>query len=461
MTTAIWWIRRDLRQHDNQTLTTALTHHHVIPTFILDPVLLATSHKRVAFLLDGLRQLNDDLRAHGSYLIVRQGDPVTVLTQLQAQTDAVAIYAEADYSPYARRRDARVAAHLPLYLCPGLTIQPVTATMKKNGQPYTVFTPFSKSWLNLPPANIVQPAPTQIHTPSGLTSQPIPDQPQLPTTVPFIAGETTARDILNTFTIDGAIYDYADQRDRMDLDGTARLSPYLRFGMISATTCIAAARDALDRAPDENGRISVRTWINELVWREFYIYILYHFPHVHQGNFRAKYDHIPWRNHPDEFTAWCQGQTGYPIVDAAMRQLSHTGWMHNRARMIVASFLVKDLLVDWRWGQKWFGEHLLDGDPAANNGGWQWSAGTGTDAAPYFRIFNPTTQGKKFDPDGRYIRTWLPELALVPPKYIHTPAQMPIDLQTKISCHIGTDYPPPLVDHKLARQRTLAVYKQV
>jgi deoxyribodipyrimidine photo-lyase len=254
------------------------------------------------------------------------------------------------------------------------------------------------------------------------------------------------------------IFDYADQRNRMDLQGTSQLSPYLKFGMLSPRQAIIAAGSAIQDAPDAESRKGAETWLNELIWREFYISILYHFPFVLKSSFRESLRDIHWNNDRADFNAWCQGRTGYPIVDAAMRQLSQTGWMHNRARMIVASFLVKDLLIDWRWGEGWFMQHLVDGDPAANNGGWQWTAGTGTDAAPYFRIFNPILQSQKFDPAGEYIRRWVPEMAVLPDKYIHTPWQTPPELQKQLGCVIGKDYPPPIIDHSFARNRTLVAY---
>jgi deoxyribodipyrimidine photo-lyase len=201
-------------------------------------------------------------------------------------------------------------------------------------------------------------------------------------------------------------------------------------------------------------------WLTELIWREFYVAILYHFPHVRSGSFQRQYDRIAWDNDPAAFAAWCEGRTGVPIVDAAMRQLVQTGWMHNRSRMIVASFLVKDLLIDWRWGERFFMQQLVDGDPAANNGGWQWTAGTGTDAAPYFRIFNPVTQGQKFDPDGQYVRQWVPELANVPAKFIHEPWKLPSSDQRRAGCVVGQDYPAPILDHAWARERTLTAYAQ-
>ena len=228
----------------------------------------------------------------------------------------------------------------------------------------------------------------------------------------------------------------------------------MRFGMLSSRQAVVSAL----QKSNESAQGGAEVWLNELIWREFYMSILYHFPQVLKRSFQPAYDLIKWRNDENKFYAWRYGETGYPVVDAAMRQLLQSGWMHNRARMIVASFLVKDLLIDWRWGERWFMQHLVDGDPAANNGGWQWTAGTGTDAAPYFRIFNPVLQGKKFDPHGNYVRHWLPELAQVPDKFVHEPWKMPLSIQTQVKCRIGRDYPQPIVDHALARQNTLDAY---
>jgi len=290
--------------------------------------------------------------------------------------------------------------------------------------------------------------------------------PQITAISPYFkAGEKVAQQHLFCFCsldqLTAPIYDYTNQRDRPDRNGTAQLSPYLRFGMISARQAAVAVYQAMKNAPNGHAEENAETWLSELIWRDFYISILHHFPYVRNRNFRHKYDGILWSQNQAEFDAWCYGQTGYPYIDAAMRQLIHSGWMHNRARMAVASFLVKDLLIDWRWGEKWFMQHLLDGDPAANNGGWQWAAGTGTDAAPYFRIFNPVTQGKKHDPEGNYVRRWVPELASLPKKYIHEPWKMPMSEQQKNSCTIGKDYPSPMIDHKWARQRVLEAYKAV
>lgn len=470
MSTAVWWIRRDLRLTDNQALTSALqSAEQVIPLFILDPFFACSPYvaeKRLAFLYGGLAELDAALRQRGSRLIVRQGEPTAVLTHLLAETNAHAIFAEADYSAYARRRDTAVAHTLPLHLTDGLTVHHPAALVKKDGAPYTVFTPFKKNWLVKPLVARPLPAPTRLHTPTHLTSLPLPTPP-IPATFP--PGESEAHRRLTTFTLSPShlvtpsppppISAYAAQRDQLAGDSTSQLSPYLRFGMISARQAVCAAQDALAAAPDAEAARGAETWLSQLIWREFYTAILYHFPHVARGSFRPAYGAIPWRNDPADFAAWQAGQTGYPVVDAAMRQLTQTGWMHNRARMIVASFLVKDLLIDWRWGERFFMQQLVDGDPANNNGGWQWTAGTGTDAAPYFRIFNPVSQSLKFDPHGRYLRHWLPELAHLPDATIHSPWQMPPLEQQLLGFVLNRDYPAPIVDHTQTRARTLTAYQ--
>ncbi len=454
MNTTIWWIRRDLRLTDNPALSAAVAAgDQVIPCFIIDPRLMdgpRTAQKRRDFLLGGLGALDGELRALGSRLILRRGDPVAELTRLCQESGAAAIFAQTDFSPYARRRDERVAATLPVHWHGGPTLRHPDEVRKADGTPYTVFTPFKRAWLTqpLPTGGDLLAAPTALNTPSHMQSLTLPDPTRSPL---FPPGAKEARRRLAHFGGDG-MAGYAQDRDLLDRDGTSQLSPYLRFGMISARQAMVAALAA--------GNAGADVWLNELIWREFYTAILYHFPGVAKGNFRAKYDAIPWQNDRRDFAAWQAGRTGYPVVDAAMRQLLATGWMHNRARMIVASFLVKDLLIDWRWGEAWFMQNLIDGDPAANNGGWQWTAGVGTDAAPYFRIFNPITQGKKYDPDGRFIRGWLPELANVPDNQIHTPWQMSAAMQKESGCRMGHDYPAPIIDHSFARQRTLDAYGQ-
>lgn len=466
MSTAVWWIRRDLRLADNPALTAALAQaDQVIPLFILDPHLTeapTTGAKRLAFLFDGLRALDADLRTRGSRLLVLRGAPLTLLRSLLESTQARAIVAQADVSPYARQRDAEIAARLPLQLTPGITVFPPDAVRKADGAPYTVYTPFSRAWKALPPNLTLLPAPDRIPTPPNLENAPVPTAPALPASVPFAAGEAEAQRRLHQFA-DGLlapIQRYHELRDRPDLEGTSQLSPYLRFGMISARQAAATAYQVLNQARADAPRRGAEVWLNELIWREFYASILYHFPTVLREAFQPALRAIRWDNNEAFFAAWCEGRTGYPIVDAAMRQLVQTGWMHNRARMIVASFLVKDLLIDWRWGERFFMQHLVDGDPAANNGGWQWTAGVGTDAAPYFRIFNPVLQGEKFDPQGDFVRRWLPELARVPARFRQRPWEMTPLEQRQAGCVLGQDYPAPLVDHGAARERTLAAYQR-
>ena len=458
--TAIWWIRRDLRLSDNQALQAAIsTGLPVTPLFILDEHLLERpAPLRQGFLFAGLRQLDAQLNHCGCRLIIRKGDPATTLHNFIAGLGdgPHPVFAIEDTSPYARQRDAKVADLVSLTLLPGQTIFPPATVSKPDGSPYTIFTPFCRAWRALPPQSDPQPASLRLTSLPGLESDEIPSTPPPPD---FPPGEAEALRRLNRF-IDGPIDEYAAGRDRMDLDGTSQLSPYLRFGMVSARQVYAAARSAFSREENLPGvRQSCEVFINELIWREFYNSILYHFPQVMKTSFNPTLRNIRWQNAPQLLQAWKNGQTGYPVVDAAMRQLTQTGWMHNRARMITASFLVKDLLINWQEGERWFMQTLVDGDPAANNGGWQWTAGTGTDAAPYFRVFNPTLQGKKYDPEGTFIRRWVPELAKVPTRYIHEPWLMPESTKETTGCRPGKTYPLPIIDHKDARQRALQAYR--
>ncbi|MBN2043910.1 MAG: deoxyribodipyrimidine photo-lyase [Anaerolineales bacterium] len=449
--TSIWWIRRDLRLHDNLTLHAALAHGAVVPLFVIDPHFELVSNRRRGFLVNNLHALNADLQARGSRLFVRSGAPAAVLHQVMAETGASRVFAEEDFTPYARSRDDRLQADLPIRLIQGQIVHHPLAISKPDGTPYTVYTPFSKTWKGLLPPDLrpVQ-VPERIPTPASIPSESLPEYPPEPN---FPTGESEALHRLEDFlSRQQGIFRYDEDRNRMDLDGTSSLSPYLHLGVLGLRTAVYHALQSIQHAPDKSAHKSATTWLNELIWREFYIHILYHFPHVRGGSFRPEYDGIRWHNDPIDFEAWTEGRTGYPVVDAAMRQLLATGWMHNRARMITASFLVKDLLIDWRRGERWFMQNLLDADLAANNGGWQWTAGTGTDAAPYFRIFNPILQSKKFDPNGDYIRRWVPELAGLSPSEIHAPWE-------RVGAVPG--YPEPVVDHQFARERTLAAYRTV
>lgn len=452
----IWWIRRDLRLEDNQALQWALDQGlDILPVFILDDHLLdKAGEKRKAFLYAGLHELAASLRERGSNLIIRRGNPTAQLIRLSMETHARSVVAEADISPYARQRDALVAQELDLNLVHGQGIFPPGLVLRPDGKPYTVFTPFSRAWKALPMNIQYFTAPGRFTATTQAISEPLPE---ITSSLKFNAGEQHAKRRLEAF-INGPVFDYADHRDRLDLDGTSNLSPFLRFGMISPRRIAAAVKQAGEQAVTVAARTSVDKWLNEIIWREFYQSILFHFPHVHRSAFRNEMENIPWRSTRDEFDAWKHGMTGYPIVDAGMRQLAATGWMHNRARMITASFLVKHLLINWREGERWFMQELVDGDSASNNGGWQWIAGTGTDAAPYFRIFNPVLQAKKHDPLGDYVRTWVPELKNVPQTYIYSPWEMPVEVQRKFGLMIGKAYPQPIVDHDFARKRALQAY---
>ncbi|MGZ9220908.1 MAG: cryptochrome/photolyase family protein [Anaerolineales bacterium] len=440
--TSIWWIRRDLRLTDNAPLHAAHKAGSVIPTFILDPAFSRSSPLRKNFLYEGLHALDKDLRSRGSYLVIRSGKPLDALKGLFTETKADVIFTEEDFTPYARKRDAEIAQSLPLKLTHGQIVHHPNAILKASGKPYTVYTPYSKVWKSKYPSALeLLPAPEQINTPTGLSTESIP--PFKGSSL-FPAGEKEALVRLEEFLYK-RIHSYGKDRNRLDLDGTSALSPYLRFGMLGLRQAVHHARKAIS----EKRSVGAEIWLNELIWRQFYIQILYHFPQVSKSSFNRSLASIQWRNNEDEFEAWKEGRTGVPVMDAGMRQLKETGWMHNRARMIVASYLVKDLLIDWRWGEAWFMENLLDGDLAANNGGWQWTAGTGTDAAPYFRIFNPILQSAKFDPNGEYIRKWLPELRNIDPKDIHAPWEKGIKVK---------GYPEkPMIERN--KERTLRAYQ--
>jgi deoxyribodipyrimidine photo-lyase len=457
--TAIYWFRRSLRLDDNRALSDVVADaDSVVPVFILDPDILnhpATGPARVRFLYQSLADVDASLRERGGRLILREGKPVEELERLVAETGATALYFSRDYEPYSRERDEAVTAVLKAQ---GIAVHTANDHLlvepwdiqTKTRSPYTVFTPYKRAWLQHPLPSPVD-APKQFLTPQNIASLPLPRR-EIEQKPVVTGGEAEAKRLLDAF-IEDRVREYDTTRDFPGQEGTSRLSAALRMGVISPRRVLTAAKACRPAS-------GVETFLSELAWRDFYYQILWHFPHVAGGAFKREYDAIQWENDERLFAAWCAGRTGYPIVDAAQRQLNEQAWMHNRARMITASFLTKDLLCDWRLGERYFMQKLVDGDLASNNGGWQWAAGTGTDAQPYFRIFNPTAQGEKFDPDGTYVRQWVPELRRVPARYIHRPWELSEREQEAVGCVLGRDYPKPIVDHATQRERALALYRK-
>jgi deoxyribodipyrimidine photo-lyase len=438
-----FWFRRDLRLEDNAGLYHALkAGFQVQPIFIFDKNILDDLEDkcdaRVTFIHQQLERLNQELAAWGASLLVKYGRPHEVWTELASQQGIATVFTNHDYEPYALERDAAVKQLLEtkgigFKTYKDQVIFEKSEVTKDDGLPYTVFTPFSRKWLakleskmaKMPAADgqevavsyYLKPYLTLKYVAHFAKQSPIPilslasmgfQQSQLP-----FPSETVTQSIIKN---------YDQTRDFPAINGTSRLGLHFRFGTISI-------REKARKALALN-----KTYLNELIWRDFYAMILSHFPHVVGQPFRAEYADIPWQNNERTFKAWCEGKTGYPLVDAGMRELNATGYMHNRVRMVVASFLTKHLLIDWRWGEAYFAKKLLDFDLASNNGGWQWAAGCGTDAAPYFRIFNPDSQQAKFDKDLKYVKKWVPEFGTVA-------------------------YVKPIVDHKMARERCLAAYK--
>ena len=439
---AIHWMRRDMRLHDNRTLLAALDSGlPVLVAFLFDKEILDrldnARDRRVSFIHHEALKLKGELQAVGGDLLTAHGNPTTVWTNWIEQLsenglNVREVHVGRDYEPYAQERDRKLSHWFDQQ---GITFKGTKDSVvfeknevtKDDGKPYTVFTPYSKKWRKaLQPSDY-----TRANSAERLTQQPLVGigemmQQQAPTLEEMGFENVWEEGALIPPTIvrDPLLKAYGDQRDFPSVPGTSRLSVHLRFGTVSI-------REAL-----RQGLATSEKWTTELIWRDFYQTIVYHFPHSATDSFRPAYDAIPWLNDEEQFEAWCQGKTGYPLVDAGMRELAQTGFMHNRVRMVVASFLCKHLLIDWRWGERFFARHLLDFDLASNAGGWQWAAGSGCDAAPYFRVFNPTSQLQKFDKDLVYVRKWVPEY--------------------------GTSlYPEPIVDHAMARVRAIETYRSV
>jgi deoxyribodipyrimidine photo-lyase len=473
---AVVWFRRDLRLHDHPALRAALDRgERVVPVFCLDDRLLHgrnASAARTAFLMECLHDLSGELSARDACLVVRHGRPEAEIPALAAAVGAEEVHVCADHGTYGRHRDEAVrlalaAIGVDLLAHPGVSVvdDPV-GVLTTASRPYSVFTPYYRRWRELP-RRVPLAAPERIAVPGlpaaagegGLDG--CPDGPMSAGPGPAggpagrapgaaIGGEREGIRRLERF-LAGPVRRYADERDRLAPPGSSGLSPYLRFGCLSARSVEA-------ELPEGEGGEAFR---RQLCWRDFFTQVLAHHPGNAREEFQPRYRHrLAWHDDEAAFAAWAQGRTGFPLVDAGMRQLRREGWMPGRVRLVAASFLTKDLGIDWRRGEAWFMRWLLDGDPAVNNGNWQWVACVGVDPAPPFRrLYNPSAHRDRYDPDGRYVREQIPELARVPDAYLSEPWRMPAQEQERAGCRIGRDYPPPIVDHRLAREEALARYR--
>lgn len=459
MKRALHWFRRDLRLHDNTALRQAVdAAGEVIPVYVISEWKGEhrwTGPNRQEFLCRSLLELEERIEQAGGRLIFRQGNAVRELALLAKETKAEAVYFNRDPDPFGREVEEELARvgetqGFAVVACKDACLHERDEVLTGSAEPYRVFTPYSRAWAKLPKDKPLAKV-TRLRTPGGIRSESRPtldtwrikiDAEILP------AGEEAARQRMSAF-INSGLASYGAVRDRLDMAGTSRLSQDLRYGLISIRELFERCREKMETLPAAQ-RDNASKYVGELIWREFYQQILWHFPEVLEDSFNPKFRGMRWTNDPGAFERWCNGETGFPVVDAAMRQLAQTGFMHNRARMITAMFLTKDLHIDWREGESYFMRQLTDGEIASNNGGWQWSAGTGADAAPYFRIQNPWTQSARFDPDAVYIKQWVPELRDLPAEKLHVaPAS---------GLRIARNYPAPMVDHATERERTLEMF---
>ncbi len=466
----LFWHRRDLRISDNIGLTQASQESKtVVGIFCLDENILKrddVAPARLTYMIGCLQHLQKRYKQIGSKLLIISGKPTETIPKLATFLEAKAVYWNQDVEPYSRERDRLVKERLEAVNIQVKTFwdqllhspeEIFTGTKK----PYSVYTPFWKTWKSKKKSE-----PVNISSLKGLTEEQLQQTKQigvidLPTAkqlgfnwenqLILEPGEAAALEKLETFS-NGAIYSYEEQRNFPSIDGTSLLSPALKFGTLGIRTVWAKTQELIKNCRSDEAFENIETWQKEIAWREFYQYVMYHYPQLETGPYREHWKNFPWENNEVYFQAWCQGKTGYPIVDAAMRQLNETGWMHNRCRMIVASFLTKDLIINWQWGEKYFMQKLIDGDLSANNGGWQWSASSGMDPKP-LRIFNPTSQTQKYDPEAEYIRQWVSELRSVDTEYLVT-GKIPADERE------GVDYPAPIVDHKTRQQLFKALYQE-
>lgn len=464
------WFRKDLRLDDNTALSEAVRDAggDVVPFYASEPAILSRpdiAPTRVRFVLESLAALDAAIRAHGSRLAFDHGDATVTVVRAARAANADAVYWNDEYEPALRERDAAVEralreAGVRVKRFHDRLLVPPGTVATQAGTPFTVYSPFRRA-CEAQPLSAPCPEATRF-APHALPERALAPLSRLgiaePASTRWPAGEREARARLSRF-VESGLGMYGTKRDEPAAPATSQLSADLKFGTIGVRRVVATALAA--GAGNAALRPHVEKFVQEVRWRDFFAHVLHHFPHVEHGAFRPEYDALKWRGTDARFAAWREGRTGYPIVDAGMRELLATGSMHNRVRMIVASFLTKDLLVDWRRGERHFMQHLIDGDLASNNGGWQWAAGTGTDAAPYFRIFNPVSQGLRFDSEGAYVKRWLPELAGVPADLVHRPWEAPPLVLAEARVTLGETYPLPIVDHAVQREAALAMYREV
>jgi deoxyribodipyrimidine photo-lyase len=465
---ALVWFRRDLRDFDHAALYHALkSAPRVYCLFVFDSTILDQlqdkADRRVEFIWESVHALKSALQARGGDLVVKHGPANEILPAVARELDVEAVFANRDYEPAANGRDQRVTAALQqagiaFHAYKDQVIFERDEILTQAGKPYGVFTPYKNAWLRTLQDFYVRPYPVDRYWThlAPHTAEAIPTLESLGFartnlhTLKLPTGMSGGQQLLEDFL--DRIAHYKEARDFPGVKGPSYLSVHLRFGTVSIRHLAGTAWRV--------GGSGAETWLSELIWRDFYFQILHHHPQIASGSaYKPEFDALPFPNDEALFAAWCEGRTGYPLVDAAMRQLNQTGYMHNRLRMVTASFLVKDLLVDWRWGERYFAEKLIDFDLAANNGGWQWAASTGCDAQPWFRIFNPVTQSEKFDPQGKFIRKYVPELAACSDKEIHAPWLIPPLRLAALEIALGNDYPQPVVDHARRREQALALYK--
>ncbi|MBG82636.1 MAG: hypothetical protein CL791_04930 [Chloroflexi bacterium] len=453
----IWLVRRDLRLENNRTLMSAAeTGGTVIPLFVIQETADNGINKKFNnFLLSGLNGLDTELEKLNSGLLVKIGDPVTIISAFSKLLRAP-VFVEEDYSPPFLELMKQLNPLVELKVIRGLTIFHPSEVTRDSNHAFKVYSQFRKKWESLPRPKVPI---TDLKAIRFVHRKAFDSDTRHPKTTTLVTGAKKAKELFHKFlSSEGKLLNYGSKRSRVDYQTTSHLSPFINLGMISVESIFQEVSTMeSDKELKDSERKSINIWLNELIWREFFQASLFHFPESVTTTLRPDLELIEWNSSEKALYSWQEGFTGYPIVDAAMRQLKQEGWIHNRLRMIVASFLVKDLLIDWREGANWFGKHLVDIETAANVGGWQWTAGTGLDAAPYFRVFNPILQGKKFDPKGEYVRTWIPELNRSPDKVIHEPWKTPIQINYLPKTHKTTF---PIIDHYEARRNALDSFEK-